>query len=438
VAQHLRWLRQAAGVTSTLPAAVRRALDMDRITALLMLGEEEGWAGIDQIPADAPTARERLRITRGNLNVGDQAMVWGRYAEAGKRLATALELAEAHQYPRVRHEVLTTQLHLDWFTGAWAGLAERAEAIIGDSGLPRSVQFEAGLVAGLLHAAAGRAEEAASQFGSVLEQVRGRGAVPYLAEPSGALARLHLAAGRVDEALASTDEAMAVVAGKSIWLWATEIVPVRVSALIAAGRAEEAAELVEAFARGLRGAPAAAAALVTCRALLAAGRLAPDGDLGEAARLFGAAASAWRALPRPYEALLALEQQGECLLLVGASASAVDLLGSVREELSALGASGDADRVAGRLREHGVAVPQVWRGGQRGYGDQLSPRELEVVRLVSEGLTNREIAEALRRSPNTVDSQLRSAMRKLKVSTRTALAVKAIEVGAVPGDRPAK
>jgi DNA-binding CsgD family transcriptional regulator len=29
-------------------------------------------------------------------------------------------------------------------------------------------------------------------------------------------------------------------------------------------------------------------------------------------------------------------------------------------------------------------------------------------------------------------------MRKLKVSTRTALAVKAIEVGAVPGDRPAR
>ncbi|HEY1915554.1 MAG TPA: AAA family ATPase [Streptosporangiaceae bacterium] len=434
VAKHRRWLRRAADVTATLAPAVRQALDMDRVTALLMLGEEEGWAGTEQIPADAPTTRERLRITRGNLNVGDQAMVWGRYAEAGKRLATALELAETHQYPRVRYEVITTLLHLDWLTGAWRGLAERTEAIIGDSGLAQAVQFEAGLVAGLLHAAAGRPAQAADRLRSVLEEVRGRGAVQYLVEPSGALARLSLAEGRVGDALAGTDEAMGVVAGKGIWIWATEIAPVRVSALVAAGRAGEAADLVEAFARGLRGrgAPAPKAALATCRAVLA------RADPVQAATLFGRAAAAWQALPRPYEALLARERQAGCLLAAGQDEAAVIMLAELRAGLTELGASGDADRVAGSLREHGVAVPQVWRGGQRGYGDKLSPRELEVVRFVSEGLTNREIAEALRRSPNTVDSQLRSAMRKLKVSTRTALAVKAIEVGAVPGDRPAR
>ena len=321
-------------------------------------------------------------------------------------------------------------------SSAWRGLAERTEAIIGDSGLAQAVQFEAGLVAGLLHAAAGQPAQAAERLRFVLDEVQGRGAVQYLVEPSGALARLSLADGRVGDALAGTDEAMSVVAGKGIWIWATEIAPVRVSALVAAGRADEAAELAEAFARGLRGrgAPAPKAALATCRALLAQA----EGDAAGAAAAFGRAAAAWRALPRPYEALLAQERQASCLLAAGKDEAAVIMLGGVREGLTELGASGDADRVAASLREHGVTVPQVWRGGQRGYGDKLSPRELEVVRFVSEGLTNREIAEALRRSPNTVDSQLRSAMRKLKVSTRTALAVKAIEVGAVPGDRPAR
>ena len=51
------------------------------------------------------------------------------------------------------------------------------------------------------------------------------------------------------------------------------------------------------------------------------------------------------------------------------------------------------------------------------------------------GGTNRDIAEALCRSPKTVATQLNSAMRKLKVSSRTALVVSAIESGVIPGGR---
>jgi DNA-binding CsgD family transcriptional regulator len=222
-----------------------------------------------------------------------------------------------------------------------------------------------------------------------------------------------------------------VVSGKKIWIWATDIAPVRVAALAGAGRAGDAAELVEEFARGLRGrnAPAAKASLVLCRGILVAGR----GEHARAAALFARAAGAWQALPRPYEALLARERQAAALLAAGRDEAALAVLAEVHQGLSGLGARGDAARIARELRTRGVQAPQVWRGGQRGYGDRLSPRELEVVRFVSEGRTNREIAEALCRSPNTVDTQLRSAMRKLKVSSRTALAVKAIEVGAVPG-----
>jgi two-component system, NarL family, response regulator DegU len=51
----------------------------------------------------------------------------------------------------------------------------------------------------------------------------------------------------------------------------------------------------------------------------------------------------------------------------------------------------------------------------------LSPRELEVVTLLAEGLTNRDIAGELKISPNTVRNYLSQIFDKVGVSTRTEL-----------------
>ncbi|HLI50140.1 MAG TPA: response regulator transcription factor, partial [Thermomicrobiaceae bacterium] len=50
----------------------------------------------------------------------------------------------------------------------------------------------------------------------------------------------------------------------------------------------------------------------------------------------------------------------------------------------------------------------------------LSRREVEVLRLVSEGLTDAQVADRLFLSPRTVSQHLRSIYRKLGVSSRTA------------------
>ena len=207
-------------------------------------------------------------------------------------------------------------------------------------------------------------------------------------EPAAALARLRLADRRVEDALRITSEPVAIVAAKRTWIWATDVAPARVEALTAAGRIGEAAELVTAFARGLRGrdAPAPKAAVVLCRAMLAEAR----GQHSRAASLFGHAAMAWQSLPRPYDALLAQERQAWCLRAAGDHDASATLLTEVFHGLSRLGATGDGARVARRLREHGVAVTRGPRGGRRGYGNQLSPRELDVARvLVAGGPTGR-------------------------------------------------
>lgn len=62
----------------------------------------------------------------------------------------------------------------------------------------------------------------------------------------------------------------------------------------------------------------------------------------------------------------------------------------------------------------------------------LTPRELEVVRLVVEGKDNPAIAADLFLSPRTVQSHVSAALRKLDAGSRTSLAVEALRRGLVP------
>ena len=62
-------------------------------------------------------------------------------------------------------------------------------------------------------------------------------------------------------------------------------------------------------------------------------------------------------------------------------------------------------------------------------GGGLSRRELEVVRLVAVGRTNREIAQELFLSPRTVDMHVRNLLRKLDCRSRVEAARRAGELG---------
>ena len=426
---HLRWLRRAERAVSTLEPAERLPLLVQRVTALLLLGEDEGWAGAAQIADAASTAADKRLVTLGQLNCGDLAMTWGRYADASRWLASAQKLAEARHYRRYGELIISTRAHLDWLTGAWDGLAERARRVADDDESQLNSRLEAILVTGLVEAATGAGDRAEDRFRYVLAERQQRGGPYFIMEPSAALARLLLAGDRIEEALAVTGRPAAVVAAKRTWIWAADIAPARIEALVAAGRIDEAATLANAFARGLRGrdAPAPGAAVMLCQAMLAEAR----GQPGRAASLFGRAATAWQSLPRPYDALLAQERQASCLRAAGDRDASAALLTEVFHGLSRLGATGDAARVARRLHDHGVAMTRRPRGGRRGYGNQLSPRELDVARVLVAGRTNREIAEQLFLSPKTVARHLDSAMRKLDVGSRTALAVRLVEDGVI-------
>jgi DNA-binding CsgD family transcriptional regulator/tetratricopeptide (TPR) repeat protein len=425
---HLGWLRRAVATVAAVPEGDRLRFAVDEATVLLALGEEEGWDKAAAIPDDALSARDLMTIARAGMNFGHYAIRWGRYAEARRRLDRGHGLAVTHEFTRMRAGIEVTLAHLRWFTGEWGGLAGQAAALLESENLVPSVRCEAMLVVGLLRFAAGDIAQAGECLERVVGEVRSREAPEEYVEPAAALARLRMVGGDADLAVALTDEPAAVVSGKGIWVWAADLVPVRTAALAALGRFAEADGLVTGYAAGLTGHSGAVSRthLLESRAILAAAR----GEHEEAAALWASVAVAWRELPRPYDALLADERRAHSLLAVGGEG--FDLLSGVLHGLERLGATGDAARLARCLRENGVAVASVWRGGPRGYGTELSPRELDVVRLVVTGQSNRQIAALVHRSPATVAAQLQSAMRKLGVSSRTALAVRVAEAGIVP------
>ncbi|QOJ00456.1 MAG: PAS domain-containing protein [Phycisphaeraceae bacterium] len=68
---------------------------------------------------------------------------------------------------------------------------------------------------------------------------------------------------------------------------------------------------------------------------------------------------------------------------------------------------------------------------ERGDLDTLTPREIEILRLIGKGLATSEIAKALHRSEKTVEWHRVSIGNKLRVSNRVELARIAIRAGIV-------
>src|SRR5918997_163620 len=71
--------------------------------------------------------------------------------------------------------------------------------------------------------------------------------------------------------------------------------------------------------------------------------------------------------------------------------------------------------------------PSVPPAGRSALPAGLSEREVEVLRLVAQGLTNAEVAAQLYLSPRTVDAHLRRIYDKLGTSSRSAAVRFALE-----------
>jgi len=234
-------------------------------------------------------------------------------------------------------------------------------------------------------------------------------------EPQPGLALLRLAQGRGASAAATVRRVLGetTIPHRRVGLLAAAVeVLLEVNEIAAARQAcEELEELVDGTASQLLDG-------IACHARGAV-ELA-GGEPGEALAALRRALVDWQELGAPYEEARSRELVGLACRALGDDDSAALELAAARGAYEALGATSDVRRLQSADDD-----------GHRATTHGLSPREIEVLRLVAAGRTNRAIADELVLSTRTVDRHVSNILAKLRVSSRAAATAYAYEHGLV-------
>lgn len=413
VDEHLEWMERAMKVAATVPnPMLERTVLRNRAAVLLSVGDARAWAEIEEMFGKGRTMADRREQAHWMTTLARAAAFLGHDRRAAEFVAQARELCEEIDFSQPLRTLSAIELLLDWWGGRWDGLEERCRVVLAEDNRSPLAPILATLVRDLVVLVrAGATED--QETGGPEQGLRtlasdAGGTVPAMVLASGALARRQLSQGDPARAHETAGSALDIVQLKGLWVWGGEAAVPAVEALIALGRTDEADKLVIEFADGLEGrdAPAAFASLAVCRGMIEGA----NGDSGAAATCFEEAATAFAALPRPYDGALASERAGRALIEAEPDRAVGFLVAALAVET--MGATTDAARVRHFVREHNVALPYPWRGGRRGFGDALSPREQEILDLADTGLAGRQIAERLSVSVRTVESHLWRARRK--------------------------
>lgn len=232
-------------------------------------------------------------------------------------------------------------------------------------------------------------------------------------EPQPGLALLRLAQGKVESALATLRVAVTDASGgrlrRARLQWALADTALAAGDL---GAARAAADGLDAIAREADAAVLLASALTVRGAVQLA-----LGDVAAALASLRQACAEWQDLRLPYETARARLEYGLALRAAGDEDDATLELRAALGSFERLGAVGDATKASDLL-----TAPTALPSG-------LTPREVEVLRLVAAGKTNRDIAVELVISEHTVARHLQNMFAKLDVSSRSAATAFAYEHG---------
>ncbi len=141
-----------------------------------------------------------------------------------------------------------------------------------------------------------------------------------------------------------------------------------------------------------------------------------EGDAQAALGSLRRAFEAWRQVEAPYEAARVRVLMGMACRAFGDDEGAGLELDGARAVFEQLGAAPDLAR-----------IDSFTKGAPSGHPHGLTPRELQVLRLVATGKTNKAIAAELFLSEKTVDRHVSNIFNKLDVPSRAAATAYAYE-----------
>jgi DNA-binding CsgD family transcriptional regulator/tetratricopeptide (TPR) repeat protein len=356
-------------------------------SARLMEGDQDGRAELEEAFGVAVAAGLQDHAARALVNLATVPLENRQYGNAHPDLERAIAFARANDMTGYVTHLLGNRALLRLAQGDWDGAERDAQAALAERDLTAIRVVEALVALGLLQARRGDPDAAAT-----LQEATER-----------ALATTELqwtvpvAAARAEHAWLHGDDGRAAEEAAGIFELATQ-----------AGAPWHAGEL--AMWLRLAGAPPEEPAAVAEPYRLL---LADD---------WRAAAAAWSELGCPYHQALALScgDQDEVLL------EALALL-------DGLGARQTAQRLRRQLRQRGHR--HVPRGPTRATAANpagLTGRQVEVLELLAQGLSNPEIAARLSLSAKTVEHHVSALLAKLEVGSRRQAAAAARRLGIAP------
>jgi DNA-binding NarL/FixJ family response regulator len=278
--------------------------------------------------------------------------------------------------------------------------AERACATLGEHPAAGEAYYQLAE----LHRLRGQLDEADRCF---------REASRWMAAPEPGLALLRLAQGRIGEAVSAIRRALAESADG---VRRARLLGASVTILVAAGEpreAEQAAAELTAIARSLE-APLLVAMAAHARGSAAVARGSAEAGLADLKEAW----AAWRAVGAPYESAQVRVLMALAHRRLGAEDAAEMELEAAEWVFDSLGAQPDVQRARG--------LSSRIRSSETG---PLTGREVEVLRLVATGATNREVAAELFLSEKTIARHLSNIFAKLGVTSRAAATAYAFQHG---------
>ena len=347
------------------------------------------------------------------------------YRRAQETLDTALELCRAGDAPMTELLCVTCMLYVLRECGEW----ERALEIGRDLVARDLAVWMADGLTGLIHAYRGQFRAARRLLSASLAGSIQRGDFNMIADTTAGLAWVAAAEGADDEAAAlcrtllarweeSEDRHIAVRGLR----WAAGFFARR-------GDLEDAHACAAALTR-MSAATGHADALAALAFAIGETALA-GGDPQTAAEQLSRAVELHRGLDIPYERAEIELRAGVALAAAGQRERGLERLADAYRAARKLGARPLAAEAAREVAALGEPVDRRLgrRAAAQAEGAILSRREQQVVRLVADGRTNREIAQELYLSPRTVDMHVRNLFRKLDCRSRVEAVRRAGELG---------
>jgi len=434
------YMRAEASYSAALELARAAAEDADRAGRLDLRLRARGLEGValakrDDFEGGLEAVRSALAVALEHDLTPVAADLYQRlsvvlyeaadYRRAQETLETALDLCRATNEPGTEVACVTCMVYVLRECGEWADALKLARELISSG---TAVWVAEGLT-GVIHVHQGKLSSARRLLVSSNAAAARLDHFNMFVDTTAGLARLAVAEGSVDEAAERCRSLLARWEGSEDHHYAVK--GLRWGAAFFARHEDRAGAhaCAEALTRissatGHADAIAALAQAIGERALA-------DGDADTAAEQLGHALELHSSLELPFERAEIEVRAGVALAAAGERDLGLDRLKDAYRAARKLGARTLAAEAAREVAELGESV--VARLGRRAAtqanGAGLSSRELEVMRLVAVGHTNREIAAQLFLSTRTVDMHVRNILRKLSCRSRAEATHKAGELG---------